>query len=215
MDDATPTYSAAKLSRVLVVKIGGSLAETGRLNDMLARVAAAKRPVVVVPGGGNFAQKVRDLQNALKFDDQSAHRLAMLGMHQMAEIYFTIDRRFAAADSLEGIARILSIGGLTPVWMPLQMCQSDPLIPADWSITSDGLAARLAELMGGAPLVLLKSVDVAPDESAADLAREGVVDDAFPAIVARGKIGWRIFGPSDDAAFSAFLAVSPAMEAKS
>ena len=139
----------------------------------------------------------------------------MLGMHQMAEVYFTIDQRFAAADSLEGFARLLTIGGLTPVWMPLQMCQSDPLIPADWSITSDGLAARLAELMGGAPLVLLKSVDVAPDESAADLAREGVGDDAFPAIVARASIDWRIFGPSGDAAFSAFLAARPASHGKS
>jgi 5-(aminomethyl)-3-furanmethanol phosphate kinase len=196
-------------SNILVLKIGGSLAETGRLKDLLALIADAKRPVVVVPGGGGFAQKVRDLQNALRFDDKSAHRLAMLGMHQMAEMYFTLDPRFAAADSLDGIARILDIGGLTPVWMPLQMCQTDPEIPTDWSITSDGLAARLAERMGAAPLVLLKSVDVTPGETAADLARGGVVDAVFPDIVARAKLDWRIFGPKDDAALRDYLGTVP------
>lgn len=192
------------VSNVLVVKIGGSLAETGRLKDMLPLIAAAKRPVVVVPGGGSFAQKVRDLQNALKFDDTSAHRLAMLGMHQMAEMYFTMDPRFAAADSLDGIARQLAVG-LTPVWMPLQMCQSDPEIPANWTITSDGLAARLAERMGGAPMVLLKSVNVPRDATASNLAADGIVDEAFPSIVARTPIDWRIFGPSDDAALRDYL----------
>ena len=192
----------------LVVKVGGSLAETGRLADVLALVCCAGRDIVVVPGGGTFAQKVRDLQNVLRFDDKSAHRLAMLGMHQMADIYLALERRLGAADSLESIAR-QQAAGLIPVWLPLEMCQDDPGIPADWSITSDGLAARLAERLGGASLALLKSVDIAPGTSAADLARDGVVDTAFPDIVARSALDWRIFGPSDDAALRAFLEVGP------
>lgn len=196
--------AAKDLSHILVIKTGGSLAETGRLKDALTMIAGAKRPVVVVPGGGQFAQKIRDLQNALRFDDKSAHRLAMLGMHQMAELYFTMDARLAAADSLDGIARQIA-AGLIPVWMPLQMCQSDPEIPTDWSITSDGLAARLAERMGGAPLVLLKSIDVAADATAEELASDGVVDAAFPGIVARSSLDWRIFGPASEAALFAFL----------
>ena len=64
----------------MVVKVGGSLAETGRLKLVLPILAASKRPLVIVPGGGAFANKVRDLQNAIRFDDASAHRLAMLAM---------------------------------------------------------------------------------------------------------------------------------------
>ena len=201
--------SAASPVLPLVVKVGGSLAETGRLAQVLRAITEAKRAVVVVPGGGEFANKVRDLQNALKFDDASAHRLAILGMHQMAEIYFSLVPRFAPADSLEGLARVAATGQI-PVWLPWQMCQSDTDIPADWTITSDGLAARLAERMGGAPLVLLKSVDVPAGSSAQSLAEEGIVDAAFPAIVARAKLDWRIIGPADDAAFAALLdAISP------
>lgn len=188
----------------IVVKVGGSLAETGRLSSVLSIIAAARRPVIVVPGGGQFADKVRDLQNALRFDDKSAHRLAMLGMHQMAEIYFAQEPRLAPADSMEGFGRVLATGNI-PVWLPFQMCQTDDTIPADWTITSDGLAARLAERLGAIPVVLLKSVE--PEASAAleTLADEGVVDAAFPNIVRRARLDWRILGPDDDDALAVLL----------
>ncbi len=198
----------------LIIKVGGSLAETGRLSEVLALIVQTRRPVIVVPGGGQFAEKVRDLQNALRFDDASAHRLAMLGMHQMSEIYFKLQPRLAPADSMEGIARILAIGQI-PVWLPLQMCQDDPEIPTDWSITSDGLAARLAERLGGVPLVLLKSIEVDATETAAQLAEGGVVDRAFPGIVARSNLDWRIVGPNQTQDLRALLGLSEGTSAKS
>ena len=201
-------------SEWLIIKVGGSLAETGRLNEVLALISEARRPVIVVPGGGQFAEKVRDLQNALRFDDASAHRLAMLGMHQMAEVYFKLEPRLAPADSMEGITRILAIGQI-PVWLPLQMCQDDPEIPTDWSITSDGLAARLAERMGGLPLVLLKSIEVDATETAEQLAEGGVVDQAFPGIVARSHLDWRILGPNQNPQLRALLGLGEGASAKS
>ena len=198
----------------IIIKVGGSLAESGRLTDVLALIAETRRPVIVVPGGGHFAEKVRDLQNALRFDDAAAHRLAMLGMHQMAEIYFKLQPKLAPADSIEGIARILAIGQI-PVWLPLQMCQDDPEIPTDWSITSDGLAARLSERMGGLPLVLLKSIEVDATETAEQLAKGGVVDAAFPGIVARSNLDWRILGPDQTPHLRSLLGLGEVASAKS
>lgn len=191
----------------IVVKVGGSLAETGRLPRILSTIAATKRPVVVVPGGGGFADKVRDLQTVLRIDDKSAHRLAILGMHQMAEVYFAKEPRLAPADSMEGIGRVLAVGQV-PVWMPFQMCQNDETIPADWSITSDGLAARLAERLGGAPVVLLKSTDTDPAATLDELEGEGIVDAVFPQIVRRARLDWRVLGPADDAVLEELLATA-------
>lgn len=188
----------------VIIKVGGSLAETGRLRGVLALIAKATRPVIVVPGGGQFADKVRDLQNALRFDDTSAHRLAILGMHQMAELFFTMAPRMAPADSIEGFTRVLATGQI-PVWLPWRMCQDDKDIPADWTITSDGLAARLAERLGGLDVVLLKSVTAAPASSAQDLAEEGVVDLAFPGIVERARLSWQVLGPDDDAVLARLI----------
>lgn len=204
----------ARAQPPLVVKVGGSLVETGRLPNALDMIAAAARPVVVVPGGGAFADKVRDLQRALRFDDASAHRMAMLGMAQMADLYISTRGGFAAADSIDAIAATLACGK-TPVWLPLQMMADDETVPANWTATSDTLAARLAERLGGAPLALLKSVDVDETATAADLAAEGVVDQTFPAIVARAGLAWRIFGPGGEAAFRAMLTGAHAAPAQS
>ncbi|MFN0219292.1 MAG: uridylate kinase [Hyphomicrobium sp.] len=190
----------------LVVKVGGSLLESGRLAETLEVIALAGRPVVVVPGGGSFADKVRDLQRAAKFSDAIAHHMAMLGMHQMADVVTSMNEAFVLADSVESIFGALTIGS-KPVWVPLPMMEGDSAVPANWATTSDTLAARLAELLDGAPLALLKSVDVAAVSTAADLAAAGVVDQAFPEIIERTGVSWRIFGPGDDVPFRSLLGV--------
>lgn len=196
--------SAARGSRPLVVKVGGSLAETGRMPVVLALIAAARVPVVVVPGGGAFAESIRTMQPAMKFSDAVAHRLAMLAMHQMAELIVAQQERFAIVQSLDEVSGVLG-DGKVPVWAPLRMIAADAAVPADWSATSDTLAARLAELLGSR-LMLLKSVDVEPAANLDDLARRGVVDPVIPSIVARGSLSWSIFGPSGDAQLRAVLA---------
>jgi aspartokinase-like uncharacterized kinase len=151
----------------------------------------------VVPGGGAFADAVRETQKALAFSDEAAHDMALLAMHQMAEAMIALDPRLLGAESLVGIARAWHRRRI-PVWLPMSLCAGDRRIPRDWSITSDGLAARLAERLGDVELVLVKSCNVPRATSAQALAREGIVDPVFPAIVERAHLAWRVLGPGDD-----------------
>ncbi|MET1045638.1 MAG: uridylate kinase [Hyphomicrobium sp.] len=190
--------------RPLVVKVGGSIAETGRLTSVLEMIAAARVPLVVVPGGGPFADAVRKLQPELQFSDAVAHRIAMLAMEQMAECMVSLQAGLKIARSLDDISEAV-MDGQIPVWAPLQMIGNDETIAANWSATSDSLSARLAELLD-TRLVLLKSVSVDGTTSARELALQGVVDRLFPEIVARAELSWSIFGPGDNVALSALLA---------
>lgn len=188
----------------LVLKLGGSLAESGRLRAVLALVRRAHRPVVVVPGGGPFADAVRQSQADLGFSDAAAHDMAILAMHQMAQTMIAIEPRLVAADTLVGMALAWRKQRI-PVWLPAKLCAGDQRIPRDWSITSDGLAARLAERLGGVDLVVVKSCTVKRTASAATLARQGVVDPTFAAIVARANLAWRIVGPGGEAELASLL----------
>lgn len=198
----------------VVLKLGGSLAESGRLRTLLALVARARRPVVVVPGGGAFADAVRETQYALGFSDETAHDMALLAMHQMADAMIALEPRLMGAETLIGIARAWHRRRI-PVWLPAALCAGDRRIPRDWTITSDGLAARLAERLGDVELVLVKSRTVKRGASARTLARQGIVDPVFPLIAERADLAWRVLGPGENKVLSDLLDAAPRASRKS
>lgn len=192
----------------VVVKLGGSLAETGRLRTMLAIVRRARRPLVIVPGGGPFADAVRDMQRELGFSDVIAHDMALRAMHQMADAMCAIEPRLVAADTLVGMARAWRKRRV-PVWLPAKLCAGDRRIPRDWTITSDGLAARLAERLDNAELVVVKSCRIRRNATPAALSRQGIVDSVFPVIVDRARLTWSVLGTGDTPALEQTLDAAP------
>jgi aspartokinase-like uncharacterized kinase len=60
----------SKASIRWVIKFGGSLSQSACLADWLD--ALARLPCIIVPGGGLFANAVREAQNRHAFDDRLA-----------------------------------------------------------------------------------------------------------------------------------------------
>jgi 5-(aminomethyl)-3-furanmethanol phosphate kinase len=199
-----PSSASGRSAKPTVVKLGGSLAESGRLPKILQIVGAARAPLVIVPGGGEFADAVRRAQADYKFSDAAAHRMALLAMHQTGLMLAALHKRLEPFETLAGLRRALK-GGRVPVWLPFKMIESDKRVPADWTATSDGLAARLAERLGGAPVVLVKSCRIRQGATVVALARAGVVDATFAAIVKRARLQWRLVGEGDDCELATLL----------
>jgi aspartokinase-like uncharacterized kinase len=183
---------------LLILKLGGSLLESGRLTAVLDIVAKRKRPVIVVPGGGKFADQIRQAQTQSGFDDASAHRLALFAMHQMANVICTRSPHFAPAASKEEFG-VAGVNGLVPVWLPSAMAGADETIPKSWDMTSDSLAAWLAAETGAKDVALVKSCTVDPMATLESLAAVGVVDPLFPSYVERAGLAWSVIGEGDDA----------------
>jgi len=176
-----------------VVKLGGSLAHSRYLDRWLSVLAGGSGPVVIVPGGGPFADQVRALQRRRRFDDATAHHMALLAMEQYGRMLAGLQRGLRPAASRAEIARARR-AGLAAVWMPTRMVLADPGIAVSWDITSDSLAAWLAGKLRADGLVLVKSLALSGGSVPATvLARKGIVDPAFPAYFARsGAEGWCI-----------------------
>jgi len=190
--------------RPIVVKIGGSLAETGRLKAILDIVAGARRPVVAVPGGGPFADAARAAQPRIGYSDKAAHEMALLAMHQMARAMADLEPRLLAAETVAAMRRAHAAARV-PLWLPSRLALADPAIPETWTSTSDGLAAWLAARVKARAAILVKSRRADPAASAHALAAEGVVDPLFAAIVARSGLEWHIVGPGEDDRLASFL----------
>lgn len=192
------------MSPLSVVKVGGSLcADPGRLAGLLAALAEGVHGrCVIVPGGGAFADAVRAAQAREGFVDAVAHRLALDAMARMATSFREIEPRLVRCATLpsplcggrESAGGVLENEAL--VWDPTPLKAGRPDIPETWDVTSDSLALWLARETGAARCVLVKSADPPPGRSAAELARLGLVDAAFPAFAARFAGCIELWGPA-------------------
>lgn len=140
--------------RPLVVKIGGGLLRAqGR--DGLRRACAeavalaARRSVLVVPGGGPFADAVRDVDAQLGLGDDLAHALALQAMDQLGAVLRPLLDGCRVTDALEaprGLALVRAAAAFV----------DRPEIPRSWAVTSDSLAVFAAAAAGAPEAILLK-----------------------------------------------------------
>jgi 5-(aminomethyl)-3-furanmethanol phosphate kinase len=191
---------------LVVVKLGGSHAFSHHLTAWLDALAPAAGRVVIVPGGGPFADAVRAAQPQMGFDDRAAHRMALLAMEQYACALSSLRAPLIIAQGAAGIRTNLRAGKV-PVWAPSRMALRAKDVPWSWDVTSDSLAAWLAGVLRAKLLLLVKSIAPLPAPArASELAARGVVDAAFPRFLGAGGAQAYIAGASEHAAFAAALA---------
>ena len=170
---------------VWVVKLGGSLAnspELPRWLDVIATAGAGK--VVLVPGGGPWADEVRAAQKREGFDDRVAHRKALRAMEQYGKALVGMQANLVPAAGIAEIHEALR-NSQVPVWMPCEMVVADPYIPESWDVTSDSLAAWLTGRLRAQDLVLVKSGEFGGGRAdATEMAERGWVDACFPQFAA-------------------------------
>lgn len=179
-----------------MVKLGGSYALSPLLGGWLRAIVGAAGPMVVVPGGGLFADGVREAQKAMQFDDDAAHDMALMGMAQFGRALAGLASGLMFAPDLDTIRAALSRGSV-PVWSPWPMLRGHADIPRSWEVTSDSLALWLATALGAGRVVLIKHREAPDDCSVPALVRDGLVDLAFPRFAAgfAGRVS--IAGPDD------------------
>jgi len=185
-----------------VIKLGGSLLGSPELKSWLEIVNRhGDGKVVIVPGGGIFADAVREAQRLAGINDKVAHHMAVLAMDQYGVLMAGLNRGLAtAASELEIAERGWQHRGI--VWLPSRMVCADENIPASWDVTSDSLAAWLAHTLGAEHLVLVKSIHPPPSSNSVEsLMRDGVVDASFAEFIARPGFDTWVLGKEDHVLF--------------
>jgi 5-(aminomethyl)-3-furanmethanol phosphate kinase len=181
-----------------VVKIGGSLLGSPELERWLEIfVKYSNGNIIIVPGGGVFADAVRKAQELTKVSDACAHKLAVLAMDQFGLLLANMNPLLATAKTeCEIDERTWQHRAI--VWLPSHMVLADDSIPQSWDVTSDSLAAWLAKKLNAKQLILVKSDK--PNGSQLCLKRmtqDGVVDEAFSEFMLNANFGSWMLKKSD------------------
>lgn len=133
---------------MIVLKLGGSLFE--RADEMLKSVLSVGADVLVVPGGGPFADMVREVDERKKLSNDAAHWMALLAMDQYA--YYLSDKA-----GIELTPLLVKKRGVR-ILLPYEVLKRQDELPHSWDVTSDTIAAWAA-LKTVSPMIKATDVD--------------------------------------------------------
>ena len=144
-----------------IVKLGGSLQEKGReIIRFLSNYAEKNaHTVIIIPGGGHFVKRIKELSEQEVISDDAAHWMAVLGMHQYG-FYLADGSGIAIAESEEELRNVVHIG----VLLPYNLLKADDSLPHTWNVTSDTIAAFVANKVGETSFIKLTDVDGLMDD---------------------------------------------------
>lgn len=182
--------------QLTILKVGGSLLDLPDLNQRLTRLINHRsgiRPLFIA-GGGTAADVVRSWGGIFSLSETDCHDLALQSMQLTASLLERIlpqsrvvsSKAESAACWRRGEWPILDVAA----WLNETETHRAEL-PASWDVTSDSLAAWVADKWDAEELCLLKSVDLTAETTIPRASRQGLVDAYFPQIAPRvRKISW-------------------------
>jgi 5-(aminomethyl)-3-furanmethanol phosphate kinase len=171
-----------------VVKAGGGLSrDAAALRSWCAGLAdcGARHPLLVVPGGGAFADAIRAHDRRFGLRDETAHWMAILAMDQFG---------WALADLIPGATLCRDLepprAGAASVLLPYALLRERDPLPASWDVTADSIAAWVAGAARAGRLVLVKAV--------AGLDPAAVTDPHLPAALREAGVEAWVIGPQPE-----------------
>ena len=144
-----------------VIKVGGSIAEyPEKLRALCAKLSVVSKQhrIVVVPGGGEFADVARSMDERFSLSCGVSHRMAILGMDQYGLLLSDLIANSVLVSKLEEVKKFLD-PNMLPVFLPSNsMLRANPL-ENSWDVTSDSIALCIAHRLDIGRVVLVTDVD--------------------------------------------------------
>jgi 5-(aminomethyl)-3-furanmethanol phosphate kinase len=149
-----------------VLKVGGSLSRGAGLEALCSEICrlGERYRLLIVPGGGTFADQVRVVYRRYALNETAAHQMALIAMDQYGYLLNHLIAKSSLIRELDSANRITDSGCVAILLPSAPIIHANPL-PHSWEVTSDSIAAWIARQAPCRRLVLLKDVDglLAPD----------------------------------------------------
>ena len=151
----------------IVIKVGGSLQKGNNLPAICRQLAflTVQHRVIIIPGGGIFADAVRECARIFNLNQETSHWMAILAMNQYGYLLSSLIPGSICTDNIdEGKKRANKFQ--PAVFLPYLLLKNKDPLPHSWDVTSDSIAAWITGYIGVKKLVLIKSKNLPSDEYA-------------------------------------------------
>jgi len=145
----------------VVVKVGGSLASyPEKLRTLCTKLTELSRDhkLIVIPGGGEFADVVRKLDKRFNLSPAASHRMAILAMDQYGLLLSDLMPGSCIVNRLEQVQETLDSGKF-PVFSASSFLFTEDTLENSWDVTSDSIAIYVAGQLHVTRALLITDVD--------------------------------------------------------
>ncbi|MDI3484311.1 MAG: 5-(aminomethyl)-3-furanmethanol phosphate kinase [Methanobacteriaceae archaeon] len=126
-----------------IVKIGGSLFPH-HAKKLLENLLG--EDIMIIAGGGEFANKIREYDHELGFSDTASHEAAILSMDIMGILLADLVKGAEATQTIKEAKKIIKDGKI-PVLLPSRILHYLDPLKHSWQVTSDSIAFYISKLM--------------------------------------------------------------------
>ncbi len=139
-----------------IIKIGGSWVKNPALPKLINLLQKfIKQKLVIVPGGGVFADAVRDVFKVTDMEEETGHLLAMRAMETFAYYLKSLESDLFLTDQTKNFYR-----KKLNVWLPVKKISIEADFIKNWDSTSDSISTWLYNNTDADGLIFVKSVSI-------------------------------------------------------
>jgi aspartokinase-like uncharacterized kinase len=149
--------------RIIVTKVGGKILESDEnldhtLNQFRTLIYEKKiiDTLIIIPGGGSYANFIRNIDKKLGIGDDLSHWMAIMAMNYNGE---KINKKYSALKCIKDIKEVQENEGSILVFLPYDYLYRKDELPHSWYVTSDSISLYVARKLGLNESYLIKDVD--------------------------------------------------------
>lgn len=147
-----------------IIKLGGSLFSDDAINFCNALYG---KKVLIICGGGEFANKIREYDEKINFSNSASHKTAILCMDILGMLLADKVSHLEAVYSLEDAKKAL-YNDKIPVLLPSKLFEYLDPLEHSWKVTSDSIAVYISWLFKSKILIVTNVDGIYSDHPSKD-----------------------------------------------
>ncbi len=145
-----------------VFKIGGKILEDYK--NLECTISQLKKlyddntlqKIIIIPGGGSYANFIRSIDKKLVIGDDLAHWMAIFSMDYNGT---DLNRKFPDFECIDDFEKIQRAKRIFCIFLPYNYLKKNDDIPHSWDVTSDSIAIYIANKLNLNECYLIKDVE--------------------------------------------------------